>query len=190
MARRIDDLDVRDYDTRTAVRVRLRERREQLGVTQRALGEALGFEAANVRRLERAGVDQSYTVTVMRWAAALGLRLVLEPVGFPPPVGLGRVDTLNDMMAALTDAGFAGDEEWEVARIIADLAGIRAACRVACAQLAAKIGVTPTAVGLIETAGASSALVVLQRHARGIARCARRPDAYLAVRLEEATALM
>jgi hypothetical protein len=51
-------------------------------------------------------------------------------------------------------------------------------------QLADQFGVSEQAVSLIEVSGHSTALVVLQRHARGIARCARLSAAHLAVRLE------
>lgn len=189
MGRHITDLDARDRQARLDVRTQLRAHRELLGLSQRALGLRLGYEAANVRRLEREGVNQSYTVTVMRWARALGLRLVLQPVGFPPPArSVG--DSVDDLLAALSGqvdmSGDAGDA-WAVTRITQQLVGIRLACRVTQPQLASQFRTTEQNVSLIETAGSSTALVVLQRHARGIARCSWRPAAYLDVRLEPST---
>src|SRR4051812_23631021 len=112
MGRRIADLDERDYRTRVGIRTQLRARRLLWGWSQRDLGEQLGYEAANVRRLERAGVDQSFTVTVMRWARALGMRLVLQPVGFPDPAP-SVSDPLEDLLAAVSSQvhldGDAGD---------------------------------------------------------------------------------
>lgn len=185
MSRRIADMDPRDYQTRIQIRTDLQAARIEQGLTQQKLGARLGYDGANVRRLERQGVDQSYTVTVMRWARALGLRLVLEPVGFPPPAPRRAAATLNDMMAMVggDDLG----DEWQVARIVSQLAGIRTACGVTAARMGDRLGISPTAVALFETSGASSALVGLQRHARGIAACSwRASGGYLAVRLEKA----
>lgn len=181
MARRINDLDDRDLAARIRIRQQLVAAREQAGLTCRQLGEKLHYEPANIRRLERQGVDQSYTVTVIRWARALGRDLVLEPVGFPPPRPPLAARHLTAMVAA---AGIDADER-RVARMVLCLAGIRVACAVTPAQLAERLGITPSAVGLFETSGASSALVALQRHARAVARCARRSNAYLAVHLSD-----
>ncbi len=185
MGRRIADLDDRDYQARVDIRTQLRARRELWGWSQKKLGEALGYEAGNVRRLERQGVDQSYTVTVMRWARALGMRLVVEPVGFPRPVHYYR-DMIQAMAHAMLTAGPGdADDAAEVAGIVQQLVGIRLACRVTQTQLGQRFGITDQSVSLIETSGSSCALVVLQRHARGIAKCSWRPDAHLAVRLED-----
>lgn len=187
MARRVDDLDDRDRQTRLAIRAQLRGRREQLGMSQQALGDLMRTNPANVRRLERQGVDQSYTISVMKWARMLGLRLAITPVGFPPPVAAGG-DRADELLAAVSGqihvAGDAGDM-WEVVRLMRTLVGIRVACAVSQRRMAARIGVTEQAISLVEVSGSSTALVVLQRHARGIARCSRRPEAYLDVRLED-----
>ena len=185
MARRIADLDARDYQARVDIRVQLRARRQACGWSQRKLGDRLGYDAANIRRLEREGVDQSFTVTVMRWARELGTRLVLTPVGFPPPAPYYRnmIEAMAEAMA-LAAPGEA-DDAAEVAGLIQQLVGIRLACRVTQPQLAKQFGTTVQNVSLIETAGSSTALVVLQRHARGIARCAWRPDAHLAAHVED-----
>jgi transcriptional regulator with XRE-family HTH domain len=189
MGRRINDLDDRDFQARTAMRIQLRARRETLGLSQRALGQILGYAAANIRRLEREGVDQSYTTTIMRWARALGFRLMMQPVGFPPPArSIG--DSVDDLMAALgaeIDLGGTAGDAWEVNRLTAELVGIRLACRVTQPQLARQFKTTDQNVSLIETSGNSTALVVLQRHARAIGRCSWRPDAHLAVWLDDET---
>lgn len=188
MARRITDLDERDYQARAALRVALRDARGNLGLSQRALGERLGFDGANVRRLERQGVDQSYAITVMRWARALDLELVMEPVGFPPVADdVTAADSVNDMLAMLAGTTTVPAEEATVAALISRLTRIRTVLGVTAVQLAARFGTTPTAVSMVETTGRGSALVTLQRHARGIARCSwRAPDGYLDVRLEPA----
>jgi transcriptional regulator with XRE-family HTH domain len=189
MGRRVADIDERDRQVRVDVRSRLRTRRQQLGWSQRQVGELLGSHPANIRRLEREGVDQSYAISVMRWARVLGLRLVLQPVGFPPPaVQVG--DAVDDLLTAVAgDIRGSGDldDAWEMTRIMGQLVGVRLACRVTRPQLAKRIGTTEQNVSLIETAGSSTALVVLQRHARAVAKCSWRPDAYLSVSLEETT---
>jgi transcriptional regulator with XRE-family HTH domain len=184
MARRVDDLDERDYRARIDIRHQLREARLAAGLTQREVAERMNLDAANLRRLEAQGVDQSYSATVMTWARALDRRLVMEPVNFPAPAALRRAGSVNAMMALIGGAG----DEWAVAEVATRLAGIRAACGVTATQMAARIGITSTAVLYIEMAGANSQLVVLQRHARAIARCSwRARDGYLALRLEPDT---
>lgn len=186
MARRVADLDERDYQVRIAIRGELRRLREEQGLSQRALGERLGIEGSGVRRLERDGVDQSRTSTVMRWARALGKELVLKPVGFPRPAPIVRPSKSNDvdllLSAILPD--LTGDA-WAVARMVETLTGIRVACYVSQLRLAEQLDLTDQAVSVFETSAADAALVMLQRHARAIARCSRRPDAHLAVRLED-----
>lgn len=189
MARRIDDLDQRDLQTRLAIRAQLRARREQLGMSQQALGDLLSTGASNVRRLERQGVDQSYTTTIMKWARMLGLRLAITPVGFPPPARVGA-DRVDDLLAAVsgqmhTVGGTDNADQWEVTRLMRALSGIRVACAVTQRQMAARMGVCGQAASLVEISGSSTALVVLQRHARAIARCSRRSQAYLDVRLDQ-----
>jgi len=184
MSRFIADLDDRDRKARASLHYELRARREALGWSQRKVAEACGIDAASVRRRERLGVDQSYAATIMRWAEVLGLRLVMRPVGFPPaaPRPLNRIErlmaTIQVEMNATTAAG------WKSAALLADLVRLRQVCRVTQGQLADQFGVSEQAVSLIEVSGHSTALVVLQRHARGIARCARLPHAHLAVWLE------
>lgn len=134
-----------------------------------------------MRRLERAGVDQSYAVTVMRWARALGCRLVMTPVGFPRLPASYYRGMVGDVLAALDDDV---DEGAEVAALVQRLVALRNTCRVTQADLAKRIGTTDKNVSLIETAGSSTALVVLQRHARAIGKCSWRPAAHLAVTLE------
>lgn len=187
MARRIADLDERDYQTRIALRAQLRALRVDQGVSQRELGDRLGGrDGSCVRRLERQGVDQSRTSTVMRWARALGKTLALEPVGFPRPATFIRPSKSSDVDALLSAIlpGLTGDE-WDIARMIEKLAGIRIACSVSQEKLADRLNLTEQAVSFFETSAADTALVMLQRHARGIAKCSRRPDAHLAVRLED-----
>lgn len=189
MGRRIHDLDDRDSQARAGLRIQLRARREELGISQFALGEKLGWQAANVRRLERQGVDQSYAHTVMRWARALGLRLAVEPVGFPKPwtVGADRVDRMLSALATqMYETGRCDTaDEWEVLRLTKQLVGIRLACGVTQDQLAGVFGVSTQAVSLFEIVDKTTSLVALQRHARGIARCSPRwRDGYLCVRLE------
>jgi len=55
----------------------------------------------------------------------------------------------------------------------------------AATHLAAVLGISEQAVSIFETTGTDTALVVLQRYARGLARCARRTDAHLHVRLHD-----
>ena len=185
MARRIADLDERDYQVRIALRAELRALREQQGLSQHALGERMSMDGAGVRRLERQGVDQSRASTVMRWAHALGRTLVMEPVGFPRPARFVRPSKANevDLLLSAILPGLTG-AEWDVARLIEKLAGIRIACYVSQLRLADRLNVTEQAVSFFETSAADTALVMLQRHARGIAKCSHRADAHLAVRLE------
>ncbi len=184
MGRRVDDLSPADRDARIDVRTRLRARRIELGLSQRQLGRRLGYEAANIRRLEREGVDQSYTVTVMRWARALDMQLGLTPVGFPRP-GYYYRDMVAAMVTAMATAGPGEAEDAaEVAGLVQQLVALRIACGVSQDQLAKRIGTTDKNVSLIETAGSATALVVLQRHARAIGKCAARPEAHLAVTLQ------
>ena len=188
MGRRLADLDERDYAARIAIREQLCDRRTELGLTQKDLGELMGTNQANVRRLERTGVDQSFTISIMRWARALGLRLVLEPIGFPKPHPRNIRGT-GAMMAALAATRITDDnagDEWAVLAMRDTLASIRLTCNVTCAQLGAKFGTGEANVWQFETHGGSPQLVALQRHARGIARCTWRSEAYLDVRLEPA----
>lgn len=176
----ITDLDGRDRAARAALAPALRARREQLGLSQRAVAAPSGHDAAMVRRLERLGGDQARATTFMWWARAVGWRLRLEPVGFPDLTG--RPGGVFAAMRATLDGD--GDDVWQVAALTGELAAIRVACGVKHDQLAALFGLTDQAISDIERSPAASALVLLQRHARGIAICARRPGAYLAVRLE------
>jgi transcriptional regulator with XRE-family HTH domain len=185
MARRVADLDLRDYDTRIAVRAQLRAAREAQHLTQEQVAQAMWTQAANVRRLERQGVDQSYAVTVMRWAAAVNQQLVIEPVGFPPPAP--RRAGTNPLLAAVS-ASLTGPD-WQVVRLWQALVGIREACAVSQDQMARVLGISSQAVSLLEHAEAGSLLVVLQRHARAIAACCpHRAGAHLSVRVVPAPA--
>jgi transcriptional regulator with XRE-family HTH domain len=190
MSRVIADLDDRDRKARADLHLQLRARRQLLGWSQRKVGDACGVDPAGIRRWERLGVDQSYAATIMRWAEPLGLRLVMEPVGFPtvPARPLSRIGQLfaaiEVEMTGRTSAA------WRTAAVRADLVRIRQACRVTQAQLADQFRVSEQAVSMTEVGDSSPALVMLQRHARGIARCARRPEAYLAVSLQEDTPLV
>jgi DNA-binding XRE family transcriptional regulator len=121
----------------------------------------------------------------MQWAQVLGMRLVLEPVGFPPARAGTAVDEL--LAAVATEMTPGTSVAWRSVAVLDDLIRIRRTCRVTQAQLAAQIGISAKTVSMVETGGSATALVVLQRHARGIARCVRLPDAYLSVRLEDDT---
>jgi len=180
----IADLDDRDRQARAGLHHQLRARREELGWSQRKVGEACGIDAASVRRRERLGVDQSYAATIMQWADALGLHLAMQPVGFPAIAArpLSRIDKLMAYIQVEMNTRTAAG--WKSAAVLADLVQLRTALGVTQDQLAAQFGVSEQAVSLIEAGAQSPALVVLQRHARGIARCARLPHAHLAVRLE------
>lgn len=186
MAHPIGDLDVRDRRARAPLHFQLRARRQQLGWSQARVGQATGFDAAGVRRLERIGVDQSYASTVIRWATALGWRLALTPTGFPP-LPSGGLDELLGTVAVDMPASAAAS--WQAMQVLAELARIRVACQVTQRELATLFGTTTQAVSMVEVGGAGTPLVGLQRHARGIARCAGLPGAYLAVNLREGTPL-
>jgi transcriptional regulator with XRE-family HTH domain len=181
----VADLDPRDRQARAALHTQLRARREILGFSQRKTAELIGVDASRVRRRERLGVDQAYTATVLRWAHALGLRLVMEPVGLPRPPARAVVD---DLLAAIgSEMTPATAAAWQAASIMEDLMRTRTAARVTQRQLGDLFGTSEQAVALIETSGSSTTLVVLQRHARGIGRCAWLPEAHLSVHLEPDT---
>lgn len=187
MARSIADLHPDDHATRDRLRRQLRALREQAGVSQRELGERMGVDQANIRRLERKGVLQSHTGTVARWARGLRHRLVLEPAGFPHPLRAGWPGsrTPNDMVALVAQLVRAEADEWLAARTTSTLTGVRLACCVTQERLAARLDVSEQAVSVFEAGVSDSTLVLLQRYARGIARCTRTwRDGYLDVRLE------
>jgi len=63
-----------DFDT---IRRRLRNRREALGMTQRALAAELGTVQSHISELENS--DRPVTTAVLqRWTEALGFRLTIE----------------------------------------------------------------------------------------------------------------
>lgn len=184
MATFVADLDDGDRRAREVLRGQLRARRELLGWSQRKTAERIGIDTASVRRRERLGVDQAYASTVLRWARALGLRLVMDPVGFPPTPAAD----VDDLLAAIGGELSPGTSAaWQTVAVMENLVRLRLACRVTQRQLADVFGTTEQAVTLVETSGSTNALVVLQRHARGIARCAWLPGAHLSVHLEPDT---
>lgn len=176
----VDDLDPADLAARTVLRGQLVARRVQLGWPQRKTAELGWFDPSALRRLERVGLDRGYAGTGIRWARALGLRLVLKPCGFPPPPA-GGVDDLLAAVAAGMSPGRGA--QWQVAAVRDELVRIRVVCQVLQTDLARRFGVSSAAVSLIEQTGSS--LVVLQRHARGIGLCAGLPRAHLRVHLED-----
>jgi len=188
MGRTVVDLDDRDLAVRDALRLELTALRLAAGLSQRQVAIAMGSEASLVRGLERAGVLQSRTGTVLRWARALGKRVIIEPVGFPPPAKQrwpSRSAGVEGLLATIAQTEWADRDEWVAAGIAADLAGIRVACGITQTELADVLGISEQAVSILETAGTDTMLVVLQRYARGLARCSRRPDAHLHVRLHD-----
>lgn len=190
MARHIPDLHPDDQTVRIELRARFRALREQRGLSQRDLGELMGLGQGNIGRLERAGVDQSKTSTVARWARVLGHRLTLTPQGFPAPVRWRRKtgDPGADLMAALVNTynvgAFGGTDGWLAARTLHDLVGIRIACGVRQEQLGRVLGVSEQSVSLTERNAADNQLVTLQRYARGLARASRHKGGYLAVGID------
>lgn len=185
------DLDPRDRTNRLALRTSLRTARETDGISQRELGERLGIDQPGVGRYERA--DNWRITTALRWARALNRRVVLRPTGFPTaagrPVNWGTKnsdiqDALRDVLGAMTADGDASDD-WTVAKLQSELAGIRVACGITQLRLATRIGVTVQALSLFEGADHGTSVVMAQRHARGIARCAGLPAAYLHLDLEQ-----
>lgn len=191
MARRISDLHPDDQATRIELRGRLRALREQQGLSQRDLGRLLDLGQGNIGRLERAGVDQSKTSTIARWARMLGHRLTLTPTGFPPPVSSWRrkdsdpgAALFNALVATCNVGAFGGSDGWLAARTLHDLVGIRIACGVRQELLGRVLGVSEQSVSLTERNAADNQLVTLQRYARGIARASRHKGGYLAVGLD------
>lgn len=187
MARVIADLHPGDFTARDHIRWQLREIRRRGGITQRELGDRLGVDQSNIRRLERAGVLQSRTSSVVRWARALGHELKLEPALLPAPIPLRRPSRSRDadeMLAILVhSAGLAGDD-WRAARLVADLTGIRIAAGVTQQRLADRLGLSLQAISYLEASTVDNAIVVLQRYARGVAQCSRWRHGRLEVWLE------
>ena len=65
----------------TRIRQRLRNRREAIGMTQRALADATGTSQSHVSELENGLSGETITIAVLaRWAEALGLTLRIELV--------------------------------------------------------------------------------------------------------------
>lgn len=182
MATFVADLDDSDRQARAVLHGQLRARRELLGWSQRKTAERIGVDTTSVRRRERVGVDQAYAATVLRWARALGLRLVMDPVGFPPT----PEEDVDDMLAAIgRELSPATSAAWQTVAVMHHLVRVRIGCQVTQRQLGEVFGISDQAVVLVETSAA--ALVVLQRHARGIARCAGLAGAHLSVHLEPDT---
>lgn len=187
MARTIADLHPDDAAARETLRTQLRAVRETAGLSQRQLGERLGTDQANIRRLEQQGVRQSRTGTVARWARALGHELVLEPVDLPSPSLFrrpSRASGVDEILTAILHGPELTGPEWKAAHVMAQLIGIRNAAGVTQHALAARLGLTYQAIAFTEQATADTALVVLQRYARGIAQCSRYRTGRLDVRLE------
>jgi transcriptional regulator with XRE-family HTH domain len=189
MAVRVADLDDRDRFNRLALRAALRGDREAAGVSQRTLAARLGTDQPGVGRYER--TDQWRITTVLRWARALDRRVVLRPVGFPAatrPMYWGKntdiEGALHAILRSVTGAGEASDE-WTVAKLQSELAGIRAACGISQLRLADRIGVSEQALSQFERGGNGTRVVVAQRYARGVALCARLPLAHLSLTLEQ-----
>lgn len=186
MGRTVTDLDERDLAARDRLRLDLIQARLDAGLSQRAVAHAMGRQASMVRQLEAGMVLQSRTGTVVRWASALGRKVTIEPVGFPAPVRgrpPSRSTDVDDLLTAMTHTMPADLDDWVAARVAADLVGIRIACGISQPVLADALGITEQAVSIFETSGADTALAVLQRYARALARCTRRTDAHLHVRV-------
>ena len=66
-------------ETRRLVR-QLAAERERQGLSQDKVAAALGTKQPNVARLERGSVDPKHT-TLVRYAALLGKRITLQPIG-------------------------------------------------------------------------------------------------------------
>lgn len=71
-------------ETRRLVR-QLAQERERQGLSQEKVAAVLGTKQPNVARLERGAVDPKHT-TLVRYAALLGRRIVLQPARKAPGV--------------------------------------------------------------------------------------------------------
>lgn len=181
------DLDPRDQADRLAIAaelVRIREQEARIG--QRALAARLGVDQPGIGRYERG--DQWRIRTVRRWARALGRTFTLTPAGFPQPAAFWAKSTdietaLHAVLGGVVLGGDTGDE-WAIANLQSELAGIRVACGVSRLRLARRLGITEQAVSLFEGGEHGASVTTAQRYTRAIARCAGRPDAHLALSLE------
>lgn len=189
MAARVADLDDRDRFNRLALRAELRDTREAESVSQRALAARLGIDQPGVGRYEC--TDQWRVTTVLRWARALNRRVILRPVGFPAATrsmywgkNTDIEGALHAILGSVTGSGNTGDD-WTVAKLQSELAGIRGACGISQLRLADRIGVSEQALSQFEGGENGTSVVVAQRYARGLALCARLPLAYLSLTLEQ-----
>lgn len=173
MAGRVEDLDRRDRMRRIVLRADLRQAREDQGLSQRQLAERLGIDQPGVGRYERG--DQWKITTVLRWARALSSRVVLRPSGFPPA---GRSmywgknadieGALNDILGTVHVSDPDRDDEWAVAKLLSELAGVRAACGVSQKRLAARLGISEQSVSLFEGADHGTSVAMAQRYTRAL----------------------
>lgn len=189
----IIDLHPDDFANRDALRRELiRLRSEVRGLSQRDFGALLDRDQGGIGRLER--TDQWHMRTLQRWCRALGVEILLEPVGFPPPAKVRTLhptknDQVDDLLAAIvggfTPSDTVAADAWRVVQWQYELAGIRCALNVTQKQMARALLNTTAAVSDFESGEHGSRLIIMQRYARALARIAGRPHAYLAIALRE-----
>lgn len=155
----VEDLHPADRNARVKLRTDLIRIRRLQRLSQRGLAERLGIVQAAVSDMETA--TRWRTPTVQRWARALDHEIVFVVAGLP-------VDDAPTLLDACRPSNPDAADRWDRQQLHSVLVAARQQLGVTQFDLAARIGVSESAVHAIETAGDDLTVATLQRQARGL----------------------